>query len=220
MDVKGPDISHPKGMGSKYAYEQIKRAIIEGRLRPDVPVSERDMMEEFAISRTPLREAITRLAAENLVVLRANKSTTVADPIPDGLEAFLTAKVCVDRAVCYSAARRLDQATSVKLKATSASLSQTGKASPGDLGQVMQAIAEAARNRFLAVEFLRLHENGLRLASLNACVDAYRELMACWCLNVTSLILQTDADAAREAARLLADDLDALFRRSENRSCA
>lgn len=211
MDSKGPPASQPKGMGSKFAYEQIKRAIIEGRLRPDLPISERDMIAEFSISRTPLREAITRLSAENLVVLRANKSTTVADPIPSGIAAFLTAKACIDRAICYSAARRLEPGTTATLRARAAALAQNNAATFADVHRLLQAIADTARNRYLTTEFFRLHENSVRLSYLNDCVEAYRAVLIRWCLGVAEAILNADAIAAREAAKTLATHLAELF---------
>lgn len=49
------------------AYRQIKKDILEGRIRPDTVLSERELAEDLGISRTPLRSAISRLERENVI---------------------------------------------------------------------------------------------------------------------------------------------------------
>jgi DNA-binding GntR family transcriptional regulator len=50
------------------AYEEIKRRILEGVIPPGYPVLEQNLAQELGISRTPVREALTRLRHEDLVV--------------------------------------------------------------------------------------------------------------------------------------------------------
>jgi DNA-binding GntR family transcriptional regulator len=51
-----------------HAYERIQQAILENKLPPGTPVAEPRLAQEFAISRTALREALVRLEAEGYVV--------------------------------------------------------------------------------------------------------------------------------------------------------
>lgn len=48
-------------------YESIRRDIVLGKLRPNSTLSEQVLAEELEVSRTPTREALTRLAAEGLI---------------------------------------------------------------------------------------------------------------------------------------------------------
>lgn len=66
------------GMGSAArAYELIRAAIIEGRYRSGQRLVEQRVGEEFALSRTPVREALRLLEAEGLVVSRRNRGVVV-----------------------------------------------------------------------------------------------------------------------------------------------
>ncbi|RFC65978.1 GntR family transcriptional regulator [Fulvimarina endophytica] len=56
----------------------LRARIIRGDLRPGQRLVERDLAEWYAISRTPVREAIHLLNIEGLVVLRPNRGAEVA----------------------------------------------------------------------------------------------------------------------------------------------
>ena len=60
---------HPerKMFAAEIAYVAIRTSIINGELRPGYPVLETEFSERLGISRTPIREAINRLKAEDLI---------------------------------------------------------------------------------------------------------------------------------------------------------
>lgn len=51
-------------------YERLREAIVTGRARPNERLIEAELAGWLATSRTPIRESLTRLAAEGLVVSR------------------------------------------------------------------------------------------------------------------------------------------------------
>src|SRR5262245_47298574 len=57
---------------------QLRDMIIEGELQPDAVIDELALCARFAISRTPLREALKVLAAEELVVLLPRRGAVVS----------------------------------------------------------------------------------------------------------------------------------------------
>ncbi len=59
------------------AYETIKTGILEGKLVTGQIYSELDLAKSFGISRTPVREAFLRLAAENLIIFHPRKGISV-----------------------------------------------------------------------------------------------------------------------------------------------
>jgi DNA-binding GntR family transcriptional regulator len=59
------------------ATDQLRDMILHGALMPGAKVNERVLCERLGISRTPLREAIKRLAAEGLVALQPNRGAIV-----------------------------------------------------------------------------------------------------------------------------------------------
>ena len=59
-------------------YEAIKHAIITCELAPGEPISESDLAERFAVSKTPVREALTSLQQFHLVDYTANRGFAVS----------------------------------------------------------------------------------------------------------------------------------------------
>lgn len=59
-------------------YETLRREILTLDLQPGVLLDETSLSQRFGFSRSPVREALIRLAGENLVVTLANRSTIVA----------------------------------------------------------------------------------------------------------------------------------------------
>jgi DNA-binding GntR family transcriptional regulator len=55
---------------SAEVYEELRRAIVEGRIRPNERLIETELAERLSVSRTPIRESIQRLAADGLVESR------------------------------------------------------------------------------------------------------------------------------------------------------
>lgn len=57
---------------------RLRDMIVEGELGPATHVPERELCEQFGVSRTPMREALKALAAEGLVTLLPNRGAVVA----------------------------------------------------------------------------------------------------------------------------------------------
>lgn len=68
---------------------RLRDLIIQDVLKPGEQVRERELAEQLAVSRTPLREALKILAAEGLIVLSPNRSAVVADPSPQEVHDLL-----------------------------------------------------------------------------------------------------------------------------------
>ena len=60
------------------AYEAIYQSIRQGVIPPGTRLIERQLCQELAISRTPVREALRRLTAEGLVENRPNRGVIVS----------------------------------------------------------------------------------------------------------------------------------------------
>lgn len=60
------------------AYQTLHEAIIQGILTPGARLAEEDLASRFAVSRTPIREAILRLESEGLAERSSRKGLTVA----------------------------------------------------------------------------------------------------------------------------------------------
>ena len=56
------------------AYEQIKRKIITGTLKPMIDINEDALQKELNFSRTPIREALLKLQVNGYIVVFPNIS--------------------------------------------------------------------------------------------------------------------------------------------------
>ena len=74
------EVATPATDRSSAIYEGLRRAIIDQALGPGDKLPEDAIGESFDVSRTLVRSALTRLAAEGLVDLRRNKGAVVASP--------------------------------------------------------------------------------------------------------------------------------------------
>jgi len=63
---------------AEQAYSLLKKAIISGKLAPKTELTEEKLASDLGVSRTPLREAIRKLAMEGLINLNKGKPATVA----------------------------------------------------------------------------------------------------------------------------------------------
>jgi DNA-binding GntR family transcriptional regulator len=61
------------------AYVDLRDRIVTLRLAPGTALREDELMREMDIGRTPLREAVKRLALENLVAVQPRRGTFVTD---------------------------------------------------------------------------------------------------------------------------------------------
>lgn len=56
---------------------ELRDAILTHKLKPDAPIRQAKLAEEFGTSRIPVREALRRLESEGLVVIRPNSGARV-----------------------------------------------------------------------------------------------------------------------------------------------
>jgi DNA-binding GntR family transcriptional regulator len=66
------------GTKADAAYGELRARILDGTLGPGTLLDQRVLAESYAISTTPIREALRRLEAEQLVVVKAHRVPRVA----------------------------------------------------------------------------------------------------------------------------------------------
>src|ERR671918_803387 len=76
--VEESDVRRSKGAGWKSVYATLRTEIINLVLPPGQLLDETMLAERFDLSRSPVREALIRLAGDDLVVTLPNRSTIVA----------------------------------------------------------------------------------------------------------------------------------------------
>jgi DNA-binding GntR family transcriptional regulator len=77
FSLPGPAVPGKTQTLARRIYEEIKTHIIELRLPPKAALDERSLAKELGVSRTPVREALRRLALEDWVVWPERKQAFV-----------------------------------------------------------------------------------------------------------------------------------------------
>lgn len=77
-DGGGKDEPGARKLVRERVFEQVRKAIVEGRIAPGTRLTERELCEAFGISRTVVREIVRRLEAEKLADVIAHRGVTVA----------------------------------------------------------------------------------------------------------------------------------------------
>jgi DNA-binding GntR family transcriptional regulator len=160
-----------KGSGATKAYELLRERIVSLDLYPGDDIDENSLEQELGISRTPLREALIRLAAEGLVALLPNRGARVSSmdipQLQEHLEAFELAQRVTTRlaALRRSVAdlRRIEQLV-VDFESAHAD-SDVNRMIDGNW-QLHMAIGNACGNRVLAKIYANLLTENLRVARL------------------------------------------------------
>jgi DNA-binding GntR family transcriptional regulator len=88
------------------AYVAIRDRIDDGRLPRGTRLHQEDLAAELGVSRTPVREALRRLAAEGRVELLTNRGARVADIDPDSMPEPYEARLVIEPGAAALAARR------------------------------------------------------------------------------------------------------------------
>lgn len=98
--------TEPRATLKDLAYEKLEEAIVTLKLPPGAVVSELAMSDMTGIGRTPIREAIQRLAQENLIVVLPQRGLLIAEMDVRKQLKLLETRREVERLICRSAARR------------------------------------------------------------------------------------------------------------------
>lgn len=99
--------SGPHAMGGARVYERIKAMVTTFRLRPAERVNEVELARQLGVSRTPVREALNRIAADGFLIPTANRGYTVrpldAKRVFDLYEYRRTLELAIIKRVCERA---------------------------------------------------------------------------------------------------------------------
>lgn len=88
-------------------YNILKRWIVEGKLEPAEKISDLEIAKNFHVSRTPVREALKRLEAQKLIVMKPGKSTIVSEIETDNIEQWYQPMAALQQLAARIAASRM-----------------------------------------------------------------------------------------------------------------
>jgi DNA-binding GntR family transcriptional regulator len=174
---------------SEEAYQRILERIVSLEMPPGSVVNEARLREELKIGRTPIREALQRLARENLVRSIPHRGTFVTDVNITDLARITEVRVVLEAHAARLAAEKL---TATDREAIGELLARFRRGQVTDQQGLMQldqqihrTIYRAARNGFLEATLERYFNLSLRLwylvldreIRLREAVDEHVELL-------------------------------------------
>jgi len=170
-ETKRKPIGRPKGTGTQRVYERVRDMILRLELAPGSNLDEASLEREFGVSRTPVREALIRLASEGLITLLPNRGARVtAIDVSDLSQLFESLELAQRATLRWSATRRSVDAVA-ELKALAETFSSAAQAGDADrMGDANQAfhlkVSEACGNKYIAQLYGSLLAVSLRVARM------------------------------------------------------
>lgn len=175
-------------------YLQLREQILNLDLAPNAELDEVQISRKFGSSRTPTREALIRLAAEDLVTLAPNRGARVASLDLDQVPQVLEALELYERATTRWAALRRQPHHLVLLEQRNEEFAIA--AATGEPRLIVEAnwafhdaVNQACGNRFLAADcskmlrgvmrlsLLAFRQNSGELATYREVVEQHREMI-------------------------------------------
>src|SRR5690242_6066734 len=175
--------AQPKPTGARVVYESLRRAIISVHLPPGEPLEELQLCKTCKVSRTPVREALIRLASEDLVELEPNRGAKVATlQFVDVVDHYEAMDIFQPLICHFAAVRRTDRdLIAIKNCIGEFRHAMTQKSTEAIIVanyNLHTAIASACHNRSLEKAYRRMLTDKLRIAQqgARASPDAEQEL--------------------------------------------
>jgi DNA-binding GntR family transcriptional regulator len=161
-----------KGTGVKNVYETMRMEILTLALAPSQMLDETTLAERFGMSRSPIREALIRLAGEDLVVTLPNRSTIVAPIEIAGFPKYVEALDIAQRMNArLAAALRSEEDLKVLKRRQADFVSAVGGGKHLEMSEANKAfhmaIAQAGRNPYLTDFYERLLDQGRRMLHMH-----------------------------------------------------
>lgn len=179
--------------------QQLFEVVRSGRIKPGEKLpSERDLGEEFGVSRTVIREAVRSLRAKGVLDVRSGSGVTVAAPDPalvvESMRLYLGDGVSPGSPVTYDQVHEIRRALEVRI-AESASRN----ASPKDLERMHAAVGAmdvAATGEEAAVADLNFH-NVLAHATGNPLYPVLMDSLSAVLISIREATLNDTGSVAR-----------------------
>ncbi len=196
---------------AEQAYDAIEQMIVEQELAPGSLVSESQLMERTQLGRTPVREALQRLARARMVEVHPNRGILVPATSVEAQLKLLELRRVLEALAVRMACRRAQPAVRQEMAAMVDLLRDHDL----DLRRYVvtvkdthELIVRASGNEYLADAMAPLQGLSRRFW-LTHVVDEVAEVKSGTLLHgaILSAILEGDADAAEEASHALNDYL-------------
>ena len=210
------ELAPPQSLTDR-AYAEIEELIVTLRLAPGAPLSEAELSARLGIGRTPIREALQRLARERLVAIYPRRGVIVTEINVASQLRLLETRRELERLIARSAARRATDDERVRFRALAVAFEAAAKAN--DDVSFMRIdrdfnvlCSSAAHNEFAAGAMSLLHSLSRRFWYLHYKHAADMPLTAKLHADIARAIAAGDGDRAAKASDRLLDAIEKFTR--------
>lgn len=91
---------------AEIAADKLRLMIVQGQLDLGEKIREQDLEDALQLSKTPIREALLRLEAEHLVIIKPRKGTFVFSTEPEDLENLCSLRIALEQSAIRHAMKR------------------------------------------------------------------------------------------------------------------
>ena len=197
-----------KGFGAVMIYKTLRNEILSLTLQPSELLDEARLATRFGVSRSPVREAMVRLASESLLQTLPNKGTIVAPLRIEEFPQYVDALDLIQRTVTRLAASKRTKENLLHIKNVQRKYALYVE--EGNILGMIQgnrdfhmAIASASNNRYLEQMYLQLLDEGQR--PLRLYFESYNNMLPAEAIDqheqMIAAIEARDADLAERIAR-------------------
>lgn len=200
-------ISPERGKATEQATDALREAIVTGFLPPGTWLREDEVAKDLGVSRTPVREALRRLADEQLVVKTTHQGTMVASISFQDVIALYAVRVPLEGTVArFAAQRRTDELvaelTKLHEEMSAAAARHDAAAMVTHNRQFHRALSDASGNLYLQRFMLQIENAVRRLPSTTYTSKDRQQTVLAEHEAIIKAIDAGDPDAASEAAIL------------------
>lgn len=175
---------------SQQAYDLIKQKIVSLALSPGEVIDETLLREELGLGRTPIREALQRLALEKLVVIMPRRGMFVSEIGIADLQQLFEVRIVLE---CLAVRLAAQRGTADHWRRMADTLARMGEEDEADNESLIeidatchQLIYEAADNEFLKDSLVTMYALSLRLwhfflakiGDMRAAIDEHNRMLA------------------------------------------
>jgi len=199
------------------AYTALEEMIVRLELRPGSAVSEAMLSQRLGIGRTPIREALQRLARERLVQILPRRGVIVSDINVKAQLRLLEVRREIERLVARSAARRATEEERARFADIARGMERAAKTGD-DVGFLRldrdfnDLLVEAARNEFADTALGLMSSLSRRFWFLHYKQAADMPETAKLHADIARAVAEADEAAAAKATDVLIDNIDAFTR--------
>jgi len=161
-------------------YRTLKERIVFLDYEPGQALREKELMKEFGVSRTPVREALIRLEAEGLVRIFPNQGTMVSDVSFQNLKDVLEIRYFLVRLTAQLAAARItrDELNLMKGHIERMKSEKDPKVLMRLDSEMHDLINKATKNEMLVKMLGSLRDQAVRIWTFSPSDDQYLNNMA------------------------------------------